>query len=274
MYSGSTLTSFSGRLLGAHQKIDRVAWRHLMLLEPLCTFPKIRSILHFEGGNGPDAIKRKSPAKDEPWHFLQPYNNEDMQLIELLVGHYEGLVAALRGGNMVRASFEAAWLAHGIVDGLTPAHHFPYEEKLVELRNGRSITSRTTLKKKLLMPGDDRTHQVSNNWKMWGPKGLFTTHAAFECGVATLIAPLTLRQGLPTQEQLQAFRTQGLTGWYRMQAQAIANWELYDTFYISGWTTSLARKVRSELAPALVRTVTIAWYAAVQEAAQNAPKGK
>ena len=144
MYSGSTITTFSGRLMGAHQKIDRVARRQLEQLLPRNPFPGARAILHFEGKNGPDAIKRKSPAQDEPWHYLQPFDLDDTQLIELIEDHYDKLVAALRGKDNVRASFEAAWLSHAIVDGLTPAHHYPYEEKLVELSSGRAIDERTT----------------------------------------------------------------------------------------------------------------------------------
>ncbi|HTB49064.1 MAG TPA: hypothetical protein VK712_03200 [Verrucomicrobiae bacterium] len=268
MYSGSTFTSFSGRLLGAHQKIDRVARRQLEHLLPRNHFPGVHSILHFEGGNGPDAIKRKSPAKDEPWHYLQPFDLSDTQLICLIENHYHKLVIALRANDSVRAAFEAAWLAHAVVDGLTPAHHYPYEEKLVELRGGRSITERTTIGKKLIMPGRSTGHQISNNWKMWGPKGLLTTHAAFELGVAVLIAPLKLRRSWPTADKIAAFQAQSLGEWFRHLAQDIARLELYDTFYRSGWTIPLARRVRRQLAPALVQAVALVWYGAAQEAAQ------
>jgi len=55
MYSGMTFTRFSGRLMGAHQKIDRVARRHLTLLLGVDEFfPSTSQILHSEGTNGPD----------------------------------------------------------------------------------------------------------------------------------------------------------------------------------------------------------------------------
>src|ERR1700679_1070223 len=115
MYSGSTMTSFSGRLIGAHQKIDRLARRNLEYLLPRCSFPQTAEILHFEGRHGPDAINRKSPAKDARWHFLQPFDLDDTQLIKLIEGHYRTLVSALQRQDEVRASFEAAWLAHAVV---------------------------------------------------------------------------------------------------------------------------------------------------------------
>ena len=266
MYSGTTLTKISGRVLGAHQKIDRVAHRHLERLAPACFFPSVRSILHFEGGQGPDAIKRKSPAQDEPWHYFQPFDQDDKQLLELIEEHYQRLIECLAKGDEVRGAFEAAWLAHAVVDGLTPAHHYPYEEKLVELRGGKGLESRTTVKEKVIFPGESKGEQVKNNWKFWGPKGLFTTHFAFEWGVATLMAPLRLRRAVPSAEEISRFVELGPSEWYRATAQDIAKMGLYDAFYASGWTMGLARRIRRQLAPEIVKAVALIWYGAAKEA--------
>lgn len=266
MYSGSTLTTYSGRVLGAHQKLDRSARRLLTRMQPRTTFPSIRSILHFEGGNGPDAIKRKSPAKDEPWHYLQPYDLSDTQLLDLITQHYKALVIALKNVDSVKASFEAAWIAHAVVDGLTPAHHFPYEEKLSELRGGQGKHTRTTVKTKLVMPGDTKRSAVKNNWKMWGPKGLFTTHSGFELGVAMLVAPMRLSHKKPKLEGANTFDSKTLADWFRAQAQQVADLGLYDNFYKTGWTIPLAREVRRKLATKLVQSIALVWYNAEQEA--------
>lgn len=263
------MTTYSGRVLGTHQKIDRVARRQLEYLIAHCNFPTVNSILHFEGGNGPDAIKRKSPSKDEPWHFFQPFDDTDTQILELINEHYQTLITMLRKGDTVRAAFEAAWLAHAVVDGLTPAHHYPYEEKLVELLSGKSIKTRTSLKGKIIMPGATRKLQFSNNWKMWGPKGLFTTHTAFEWGVGMLMAPMKLQHAVPTADKIAEFEGQSLGQWYRRLAQHVAGLELYDSFYKSGWTIPLARRVRRQLAPVLVQAVELVWYGAIKEAARH-----
>lgn len=260
------MTPLSGNILGAHQKIDRVARRNLERLMPGCQFPDVRRIIHFEGNNGPDAIKRKSPAKDEPWHYFQPFDETDTQLLDLLAAHYQKLIEVLKQGDMIRAAFESAWLAHAIVDGLTPAHHYPYEEKIVELRGGRGIETRTTVKEKLLFPGDNLRDQAKNNWQYWGPKGLFSTHAAFEWGVSTLIKPLRLSTSLPTKVDVKTLDILGMEQWFRSVAQEVARLGLYEDFYERGWTTSLARRVRRELAPAIVRAVSIAWCGALREA--------
>lgn len=233
---------------------------------PGVSFPSVRLILHFEGYHGPDAIKRKSPAKDEPWHYLRPFDPADTQLIELIEAHYGQLVDCLKTGDEIRASFEAAWLAHAIVDGLTPAHHYPYEEKLVQLTGGQSIKNRTTIAKKLIMPGQTASRRLKSNWAMWGPKGLFTTHAAFEMGVACMLAALKVRRCRPTADKIAAFKAQPLALWFRQLAQDVARLELYDAFYRSGWTIDLARRIRRQLAPVMVQAVALVWYGAALEA--------
>ncbi len=267
MYSGTTLTRYSGRLLGAHQKIDRIARRHLKYLLPdNAVFPTSRRILYFEGKNGPDGIKRKSPAKDEPWHYFNPFDDKDSKLIDLIDDHYKQLVKELKAGNMERVAFEAAWLSHAMVDGLTPAHHYPYEEKLVELRGGESIETRTTIKEKLVMHGETPGEKVVNNWRMWGPKGLFTTHGLFEMGVATLIAPLTFAETIPTEDDLKTLKEIGILEWFRRMAREIAALDMYSAYYKKGWTPKLAWQVRHQLGPRLVKTVVLAWYSAAEEA--------
>lgn len=270
MYSGTTLTRFSGHIFGAHQKLDRLARRHLTKLGIDRTeFPTIKEILHFEGVNGPDAIKRKSPAQDEPWHYFNPFEPNDTQLLELIDEHYKELVDQLKTGNRERASFEASWLAHAITDGLTPAHHYPYEEKLGELRGGASKEGRTTIKQKLVMPGDTTSERLLNNWKMWGAKGLFTTHGLFEMGVATLIKPLTLSDvALKNDIHMEELRKKGLLDYFVQVAREVAVLDMYERFYKKGWTPKLAYDVRHKLAPAIVSTITVAWYLAAEDAGQ------
>ena len=266
MYSGTTLTTKSGRVMGAHQKIDRVARRNLRTLGvTLKQFPPSKRILHFEGKNGPDGIKRKSPAVNEPWHYFNPFDDQDTALIDLIESHYNILIDALKQKDAERSAFEAAWLAHAIVDGLTPAHHYPYEEKLSELR-GEGIETRTTIKDKLVLPGETRREQVKNNWKMWGPKGLMTTHGLFEFGIAALIAPLSFTESLPSKDDIQRMQELGVGEYFKQTAREIAVLDLYHQYYEKGWTTKLSMAVRKKLLPSIIKTVTLAWYTANIEA--------
>lgn len=253
--------------MGAHQKFDKVARRNLRKLagQPL-PFPTTKNILRFEGRNGPDAIKRKSPAKDEPWHYYSPFNKEDSGLVELIRDHYDGLVMYLKDASNERSAFEAAWLAHAIVDGLTPAHHYPYEKELTKLRGGKTIEDRTTLKAKLIMPGGTRREVLKNNWKMWGPKGLMTTHGLFEMGVAAIIAPLGFGDTVPTEEDVQALDEHGYISMFQQAAKEIAALEMYELYYKKGWTPRLAYQVRHILAPTIIKSVTLTWYSACRDA--------
>jgi hypothetical protein len=263
MYSGTTLTKFSGRMIGAHQKFDRVARKHLeKLLPDNSLFPQNRTILKFEGKNGPDGVKRKSPAL----HYYSPFDNDDSQLIGLIQDHYKSLVTELKQANKERSAFEAAWLAHALVDGLTPAHHYPYEEKLTELRGGKGIETRTTYKDKLVMPGETRRKKAKNNWQMWGPKGLLMGHIMFELGIAAIIKPVGFADAYPTKEDLQLVDSIGIAEIFKRTAREIAVLNMYDAYRHRGWTPKLARQVRQKLGPMIIQTITLAWYAALVEA--------
>ena len=226
MWSGSLLTNYSGALTGAHQRIDRLAYRYVRAHDSRRLFPKIKDILHFEGKNGPDGIKAKSPAQDEPWHYFNPYNKNDTDVINFIKNHYEALVAALRSGNQHKSAFESAWLAHALVDGLTPAHHYPYEQELEKLR-GEPKNTRSTIKKKLVIPGNTKTEMIRNNWRMWGAKGLFTTHGTFELGVAMLLMGMSYKR-MALKISDAHIQKIGIDEYYRKKAIGIADLNIYN----------------------------------------------
>ncbi len=271
MYSGTTIRNGSGNLLGAHQKIDRIARVALEDALPDTSFPSIKDILYFEGKNGPDGIKRKSPAKDEPWHYFDPMDDSDTSLIDMIQRHHENLVKALRRGSTEKAAFEAAWMAHAIVDGLTPAHHFKLHEVLEQMR-GEGLETRTTIRDKLIIhqAGDTNREFLSKNWRYWGAKGIMTTHALFEWGFAVTIAPLRLQKGHPSGNDLVRVRNEGIVPTFREAARHVYNLKMYEQFQKRGWTRTLAKATREDLAPLIVRVVTLAWY----EAAYKAYGGK
>ncbi len=267
MYSGTTLHGKSGNLIGAHQKFDRVARKFIGVLRPESNFPATKLVLHFEGNNGPDAIKRKSPGVDEPWHYWDPTDDTDNQLWEIIDRHYKGLVKELREQDEEKSAFEAAWLAHAIVDGLTPPHHYPYEEKLLALR-GKGRETRTSVKEKVIIKGDTRRQTLQKNWKMWGAKGLMLSHATFEWGVSTVVKPMKLRKGLPTEAEIKHARNIGYHAFLKENALAIYELNMYERYLRRGWTTKLGREIRQELTPRIARCITVAWVLAIDEAAQ------
>lgn len=267
MWSGTTLTNFSGSVIGAHQKIDRVARKFVSeITDDTKKFPAIRDILHFEGKNGPDGIKSKSPAKDEPWHFYDPFDVDDTQLIEIMEGHYNELVRQLKKGSPERAAFDAAWLAHTMVDGLTPAHHFPYEEKLIEIRGGDSLDTRDSIKSKVIMPGDTVSEKLKSNWAMYGVGGLLSMHGLFEIGAGFLLAPIKMKTAKPSDSDINTMIEIGYQEVFKRAAREIALLDMYDRFHDNGWSVKLSRDVRNHLGPIMAKTVCLVWYSAIRDA--------
>ena len=259
--------------ISAHKKVNHGARKNLGVLSDDSAFPSFKQIMKFEGKNGPDGIKTKSPAQDEPWHYYDPFDEEDSQLIDIIHEHLANLTYELRRRNMVRASFEAAWLSHALVDGLTPAHHYPYEEKLLEIQNIESLQERNTKLKKITAGGDTVFQTFGNTWKLWGPKGVQSTHHLFEGGSAFIMRPMNTKFGKPTAYDVKLLHHLGIEEVFKRYARDIALLDMYERFYRRGWTTKLARDVRDELAPRMMKVVTLAWYQAMLDAG-IAPKSE
>lgn len=271
MYSFGPLPKFkqSGRIIGAHQKIDRLARRHLSLLAGKTDdFPSIREILHFEGIRGPDGVKLKSPGIDEPWHFIDLNNLEDTRLMDHIHDHHNSLVQAIKQKNKEKMAFEAAWLAHAVTDGLTPAHQVPYDEIMNELR-GAAEALENNVRSKVVMPGNGSMRLfIKNNWDYWGFGGVMTSHTLFEAGVATAISSLRFNEGMFSNEDIYELSKRPFDEVVMEAIYAVAQLDMYGEFKKQGWNTQLARQARRELLPIIVRTVTYAWYSAMVNAEQ------
>lgn len=265
MWSGTTIHGRSGNFVGAHQKFDRVARKFVSDLRADAFFPNIKDILHFEGNNGPDGIKRKSPAIDEPWHYWDPTDDSDQKLSTIIQNHQSALTKAIKDRDEEKAAFEAAWMAHAIVDGLTPAHHYPYEDKLVELR-GEGLETRTSIKSKAVIKGETKRQTVSKNWQFWGAKGLFVSHFTFEWGVASLAKPLNFKDSNLTEAQIKHAKNIGLMEYIKENALEIHSLNMYDRFLARGWSVKLTHDVRKKLCPIIIQTITMAWVISIDEA--------
>lgn len=264
MYSITTSkrSLLTGRLAGTHQRIDRAARRTMStLLTRGEYFPSTQEILHFEGRRGPDGIKLKYAGVDEVEHFIVPGSEHPQLVTDMLDRHYN-LKVALREHNTVRAAFEAAWLAHLIADGLTPAHHAPFQDAVDEMMGEKEFLEIFGKPIKGIMRGDTAREAAKNNWKCWGVNGLMSRHAAFEYGVAVIVSVVPDRRYMPkiTKADLKGF---DLETEFLAFLDEIAKLDMYGTFAKQGWTPELTNHVQKLLLPAIVRLIALAWASAL-----------
>lgn len=263
MYSGTTFRNGSGGFAGVHQKIDKIARRNLNK-NPSKTidFPTIKEILFFEGNNGPDSIKQMG-TPTEPWHFINPADKNDVFLIGVIDDHVNNLAIALSKDDKVRSSFEAAWLAHAIVDGLTPAHHYPLGE-IIEKLWQKPRTERSSKKEKNIIKGKNRRDTIARNWAYWGAGGVITTHFLFELGVATAILFTNrFKTSIPSYDEVSDLKKNQFKQIFIDSANRVYAMDMYNTFIKKGWTIRLANDAKKVLVPEIIKTVTLAWHQAI-----------
>lgn len=253
------------KIIGTHQKIDRAAFltlrklRKQALPQSKIHFPSIEEILRFEGSGGPDGIKTKSPGKDEPWHFVDPYG-DNSQMINYVKNHLENLSNALVEKNYVRASFEAGWMAHAITDALTPAHQYPMEDKIIEI-SGKHPSERVKLNQKMFLPGETIRRRLANNWKYLGPKGVMSSHMLYEMGVAVLITSIAPKRfsKTPPEEEIQRLIDGDFITLFEEKIKFVADQRYYSRFIKKGWNSRLARETKTVLLPEISSVVALSW---------------
>lgn len=254
----------SGRIIGTHQKLDKIAYKILKEKLPEgVNFPDIKMILNFEGMGGPDGLKRKSPGVDEPMHFILP-ENDDGKLIKLIEDHQFNLRRALNKGDEVRAAFEAAWMAHAIVDGLTPAHHFPLEETQKELMTEEEFIKIFGIPIKGIMHGRTTAETLRNNWLYWGSDGYMSKHIAFEYGVAITLSALPGSSVAPKISSKE-FKGAEIHEAFYSSLKKVAKLDMYTKFRRNGWNTELAFETKDELLPEIIKAVVLGWASSIPE---------
>lgn len=269
MYSGFITSKRTVGLVGVHQRFDIAAHRITAPYFATDTFPAVPQIVHFEGMNGPDGVKAKSPKAETVSHMYDPVT-ESGDIPGLIEEHYRALVRTLKKRDLVRAGFEAAWLAHFICDGMTPAHHYPLEEQLTPHLEGNGDRA-TRYRHPIIVKGDTPTETMKRSWAVWGGKGLLTTHFNFEIGVAAALVGHRIRITLDHARLAEA-RAAGPVAFFKEEAQAVAALRMYETFYAKGWNAELARLTKNNLAPATVQAIAIIWLLAYLEAGFEAAK--
>jgi len=264
MYSGFVLPRKAIGKIGIHQRLDTSAYRMIKSYLPKGAMPPIKDIIHFEGVNGPDGLKIKSPGVNEPSHLYNPMDDTG-EVPGHITGHFELMVDALKRQDSVRAAFEASWLAHYVCDGLTPAHHWPLDLKLTEAAE---------MVPQAVRDGDTTKFvaELKKNWAVYGSKGHLSTHVYFEVGIAFALLVLPLRPEFGRSD-LDEARGLGYLEYFKREAREIAELELYERFYEKGWTADVASPIKKVVAPVTARTIGIIWLMAVEAAGYELKHG-
>ncbi len=264
MFSGFVTRKRVVNSIGIHQKFNASAYRLIVPLLRNETFPSLVQIQHFEGINGPDGLKLKSPGENEPKHMYDP-KRQTGEVLDHISNHYSHLVDALKEGDMVRAAFDASWLAHTITDGLTPAHQFPLDEELAKVREGSVAPEDFSWRHKGMVRTGDLSESLKKNWAIWGRKGLLSTHVNFEMGVAATLLLFQIKTALDWKKLNTAW-TLGAVKFFQREAESVAKLDLYERFYKKGWTGEIASVVKNQLAPITAQTIATVWLLAYLDA--------
>ncbi|HSX47721.1 MAG TPA: hypothetical protein VLF63_03020 [Patescibacteria group bacterium] len=251
----------------AHQKLDRLAYDQLKkIIKSDSFFPDIEDIIGFEGKKGPDSTKlKKGGGLNQPWHFVDPHKRRDKDLIKEIGYHFDQLTLSLKKKDEIRSAFEAAWLAHALVDGLTPAHHYPYKKELQNIHGLKEERNFDILDRAYVKTGK-LSKSIAQSLKLIGPKGLITTHALFEAGAYFMTAPNKFKVDLPTEKELKIVKKKGISKMFKNYLKDVAKLDIYDRYSSTGWTKDLKRDFKDEVLPRMIRIVTLSWYSAFQKA--------
>lgn len=257
-------------IIGTHQKFNKQAYKSLGNLTTLKNFPSIKEINYFEGRRGPDNIKSKRFNDTEVVHLYDPLDPTNTKLITYINKLYDDLVKDLRNQNQERSAFGASWLSHAMVDGMTPAHHFPYEEKMNSIRGKRHPTE-TSLRSTVIAKGHNKREIVKNNWMLWGAKGLILTHFLFELGVDSIVFTRKNKIISLSEQDIENARELGVERYFIKAAKRVAKEFAYEDYYQHGWNSKLGRWVRDNLITEILEVIVTVWYLALKEAGMANP---
>lgn len=243
MNSGFLTHLTKGRLLnsvGTHQKFDRAAYSLLQKkLEPN-KFPSKAQIINFEGSGGPDGLKFKGNYTTD--HMWDPVNKIG-QLPTWIEIHYQNLVKALKEDDIVKASFEAGFMAHYLTDSLTPAHHLSHKFILEEYE-GKKYRKR---------------------WKIYGHKGILSSHVAFETGISSAIFFTPIKVSFDDKLH-KLIRKDGIKKVVMQESLAISKHNIYEQFLQKGWSAKLAKTIKATVVKRIPQLISAAWLSAYEEA--------
>lgn len=225
---------------GTHQKFDRAAFKLIENKINPKYFPTRTQILKFEGAGGPDGLKFKGNYKTD--HLWDPVNKIGY-LPDWVAINFKHMSEALTAGDTIQAAFEAGFMAHYLTDSLTPAHHLSHKLILEEYEGNK----------------------YRKRWKVYGHKGLMSSHVAFETGISSAILFSTIKVKFD-EDLFKRIKKDGIKKVVEEESLAVAKLNLYEQFLKKGWNAALAKSVKATVVKRIPQLIAAAWLAAYEEA--------
>jgi hypothetical protein len=264
MFSRTILADKRTEKISTHQRLLRAARRQtISLLPPRAYFPSAKQLVHFEGKNGPDGLPSKHAVQDYPHEFIDP-NVDDRALVNDVMDHLHQLKVSYHKHDEVRTAFELAWVEHLVVDGLTPAHHQPFQDQIKTI-DPRTIDETNSILKRIFTPGDGTIDTLKRNYKRLGPGGIGSSHILFEAGIELIVMPLPAKRlmSAPSKSAIQSARRGHFPELYLEGVHRVNDLHIFERYLAKGWTPDLADDTRRVLLPECVKMITLAWLSVI-----------
>ena len=244
MNSGFTTFVTKGKIknIGVHQKLDKLAFK--LLPDETKRVLDLKRILHFEGIDGPDGLKVKSSG--DIGHLWDPVAKTGL-LPEWIDHHFNNLVKALSKGDSVEIGFQAAWMAHYLTDGMTPAHHTDFKKE-----ENHMIKEGATLKR------------IQKKWLYWGYHGLMSSHVLFETGIAMYLMLTKVKSNFDN-ELVDEINSLGIKEVFQRETLKIAELKIYEDFMSNGWNPRLIRVIKNRVLTRIPELISATWEAAYKK---------
>ena len=129
----------------------------------------------------------------------------------------------------------------------------------------KKLVTMIKIKIKGIMRGDNLAEALRNNWLYWGTNGIMTKHAAFEYGVANLVAVIPQKKLMLGMSRRNFENIDYKKVFYRA-LERVDSLKMYDKFLEKGWTTELMSDTCNILIPEIIKTVALCWASCINEA--------
>ncbi|OGY85147.1 MAG: hypothetical protein A3G01_00975 [Candidatus Kerfeldbacteria bacterium RIFCSPLOWO2_12_FULL_43_9] len=251
MFSGLLSKYLNLDQFSTHHIVNKLAYQAIFQRRrfSFMHFPSLSDIQTYEGYRGPDGlwIRKQMPTSQ---HAYNPVNGEGNAL-SVISSEYDLLQSSLTNDPRTAAR-SAAYLSHFIVDALDPAHHIG------------------NFKSRDPVPVYDDWSDPFLDMRQSFWKNIRNRHFFFELCSAFYLwrsQHLFLRvPRRPLQFRHKKFYKPQLLLLFKKRVQYVNRFRIYERFFIRRHRIQVKRQILSFLFPLMIRSVSLFWMHAIQQA--------